>query len=734
MIVKHSASAKPFVGISVWQGKPRCLCTGQVLLPVVAFLCAMGLSAQHAAAQTSWILPNQTAEPLQANGGISWTLPSKPAYTRNAAGREVIDATDRPEVPLFAYGTTVTTGFPGVISKEPYVYADGRTVPAEALALDFIDPNGASAVLLAMDGIGFGYDASEVTRPAYDKILARDVGMVFGIAIDQEEYRNLYLAATSAFGLNVVGGDLNNDRVADRLKTGAAEAVWMPAQWGNDPAAGPGSIWRVDGRTGQIELFANIGLNGVANAGASLGDLTFDAGHDQLFVSDLETGLIHRLDLDGTDLEHFDHGTMARALAGLLPVADDPATRMDLTSPNFNAEDSATWGFAPLERRVGGMAVQAGRLYYAVADGPQIWSVGLLRDGAFDLTDVRWELDVVGDMPASEISDMVFDGAGAMVLAQRGNRRGDFSHQAFATSGQSAVLRYVYEDPIDPDTPSAWVSAPHVYAVGFAEQETNTTGGVDVGPGYDLTGSWDQYDCRGTLWSTGEKLRENAELSDNLELGGEALIDGIQAQPVSFGTDRNSPPWQSYFSDYDGLYPTKTSLGHIGDVEVLGCVGGVLRPAGGDDLFDDDDRLTGDDRGPDSGDDTATNDGDDPKCRRKGGCRPTQPPACLDAFVKPICNQKTGTYEAITLFTDKTGEIDSLKLTDTSGAMSPVPGEIAVDDILTLDLARLAKGQQAQLNVCGFNAKGRASGKPYDCCTVNLVFKRPNSACEKGAN
>lgn len=697
------------------------------LVGVLVCALAVGLPAQRAMAQASWLLPDVAAQPVEVNSGISWTLPAKPAYTRNAAGREVIGKTDRPVVPLFAYGTTVTTGFPGVLTKTPYTYADGRTVPAQAPAFDFIDPNGASAILLGTDGIGFGFDASELTRPAYDKVLARDVGMVFGIAIDQEAYRNLYLAATSAFGLNIVGGDQNFDRIADRLHAGQADAAWMPAQWGNDPLAGPGSVWKVDGRTGQISLFANIGLNGSQNAGPGLGDLAFDAAHNQMFVSDLETGLIHRLDLDGTDLDQFDHGQIARPLAGMPPVAFDPALRMDMTRPEFKVDDSATWGFAPNTRRVWGMAVNGARLYYAVAEGPQIWSVGLLRDGSFDVKDVRWELDVTGDMPAFEVSDMVFDGAGAMILAQRGNRTGDFSHKTFATSRQAAVLRYVFEDPIDITTPSAWVVVPHRYSVGFAADENNTTGGVDIGPAYDLTGRWDGYSCRGTLWSTGETLRENNDLRDNLQLGGEPLIDGIQAQPVSYGSAGNSPPWLSYFADYDGEYPAEARAGHLGDVEVLGCVGGVLRPAGGDGFNYDDGYTTADD-------DFATDVGNDPKCRRKGGCRPPPPPSCLDAFVKPVCNRKTGTYEAFTLFTDTTGQIDRLKLSDPSGAMSPVPSEIAVDDILTLDLARLAKGQPAQLDVCGFNAKGRASGAPYDCCTATLIFKRPNTACEKGAN
>ncbi len=696
-------------------------------------------SGQGTSAQQGWLLLDNAQPQVAANPAVGWTLPAKPVSTRNAAGREVLGQSARPSARLFAYGTVVTTGFSGVRAKEPYTYADGRTVPAEPVALDFIDPNGAAANLLAADGIGYGYNASEMTRPVYDKILARDVGQVFGIAIDESPYRNLYLTATSAFGLNLVGKDDNNDRVADRLLAGEKGAKWMPAQWGNAPSAGPGSIWKVDGATGQISLFANIALE-APNAGPGLGNIAFDRAHNQLFVSDLETGMVHRLDLDGRDLEQFDHGQTARPAANLPAVAFDASQRMDKTSARFDVEDTKTWGFADASRRVWGLAARGGRLYYAVAEGPQIWSVGLDREDGSFLDDARWELNVSDAYPGFEISDMVFDAAGALVLAQRGDRRGDFTYEEFTKTRRAAVLRYVYEYLDDPDTPSAWVSEPQRYAVGFAHQQDNTTGGVDVGPAYQDDGRWDDQTCGGTLWSTGESLRQNAELQKQLELGGEQLVDGIQAQPVWVDADNNTPPWQSYFADYDGAYPLKKRAGHIGDVEVLGCAGGsgYGAPIGG---YGGDLAETG---GDTSGDEFLDedyseywddwDDWDNPTCTRPGGCLPKPPKACVDSFVKPVCNTETGTYEMITLFTDTTGALDRLKLDDPSGALAPVPAEISIDDVLKLKLANLAAGQPAQLNVCGFNASQRDKGGPYDCCTVSLTITKPAAACEKEAN
>ena len=678
-------------------------------------------------AQEGWLLFENSPAKEMANALEGWSLPTKPAVTRNAAGREVVGKSDRPKVPLFAYGTVVTTGFTGVRAKVPYVYADGRTVPAPLVAMDFIDPNGAAANLLGVDGIGYDFNGSEFTRAAYDQILARDVGQVFGIAIDENPYRNLYLTATSAFGLNIVGKDENNDRVADRLLVGQKGAQWMPAQWGNSPQAGPGSIWKVDGATGQITLFANIALD-APNAGAGLGNIAFDRTHDQLFVSDLETGMIHRLDLDGRDLEQFDHGVTARSNAALSPVMFDPSDRMDISRGRFDVEDTDTWGFAEDERRVWGLTVRGGRLYYAISDGPQVWSVGLdQRDGSF-LADARWELDVSDAYPGFEISDMVFDGAGALVLAQRGDRRGDFTHEEFSKARRAAVLRYVYEFPADPDTPSAWVSEPARYAVGFAHKQNNTTGGVDVGPGYTKDGLWDDLNCGGTLWTTGESLRQNRELITQLELGGELQIDGIQAQPILLDADNNTPPWLTYFADYDGDYPVEPRVGHIGDVEILGCSGGggFGAPIGSYD--------EGGTNGEDTKDDDKDEDWTDPECTRPGGCFPIEPKACVDTFVKPVCNAKTGSYEMITLFTDQTGAIDRLKLADPTGALSPIPDDISVDDILTLNLGSLGAGQPTQLDLCGYNESQRASGQPYDCCTVNVTITAPEMACEKEAN
>ena len=169
--------------------------------------------------------------------------------------------------------------------------------------MQFINPNGASVTLVNIEAVGVGLDGSEIKRRPYSDISAREVGQVFGIAIDDRRRPNLYLTATSAFGLPIVGSDQNRDGVPDKLYSGRSDARFMSGLFGPNRDNGPGSIWKVDGKTGKVSLFASLKLDGVSNSGPGLGNITFHAPSQQLFVSDLDTGLIYRLDMRGNVLE-----------------------------------------------------------------------------------------------------------------------------------------------------------------------------------------------------------------------------------------------------------------------------------------------------------------------------------------------------------------------------------------------------------------------------------------------
>jgi hypothetical protein len=236
------------------------------------------------------------------------------------------------------------------------------------LDLTFIDVNGATLQMFDLTSLGGPADGQIANAPIKFKATAGEIGQVFGVALDGDSANatpNIYVTSTSLFGLQIVTAE------GDRLVKGEPGARWMPGQFGLDKGGTPGSVWKIDGATGIVSLFANITQDGKDNAGPGLGAIAYDPATKQFFVSDLETGLIHRLGLDGSDLGTFDHGTAGRAKAGLDPVAYDAASRMSIESPKFDIENPASWGFADKRRAVFAVAVQDQRLYYSTDDGPE---------------------------------------------------------------------------------------------------------------------------------------------------------------------------------------------------------------------------------------------------------------------------------------------------------------------------------------------------------------------------
>lgn len=468
----------------------------------------------------------------------------------------------QPPASILNQGSAVVTGFSGTTTPDP------RRIPRNKSAIDltFIDPDAAAARVFDVRAPGFAWDARNWQAPKTLEVPASAIGQVFGIALDDAAAPNIYLTATSAYGLQIVLPGADN--TLERVTRGQARAEWMKGQFGPAPQGGPGSIWKVDGRTGQVSLFANVTLNGAVNAAPGLGNITFDRAHQQLFVSDLSTGLIYRFDLTGRALSTYDHGATARPARSLPPVALDPARRVEITDARFDSENPDTWGFAAPERRVYALAINKdGRLYYSVWDGPQIWSVGIAPDGSLG-NDPRWELDVATPR-AFPVSDMVFSDQGAMILAQRGGIVSSYDYSVFARPSEARVLRYRLEQPDDLATPSRWVAQPDEYAIGFRGDFRNTNGGVDLGYGYTRDGRIDLGSCATTLWTTGESLRDNPTYAGRLRPGGPFIVHGLQASPADQVRDRNTPPFTAYFIDYDGRYNDARASGHIGSVRIM---------------------------------------------------------------------------------------------------------------------------------------------------------------------
>jgi hypothetical protein len=455
-------------------------------------------------------------------------------------------------------GNAAVTAFSG--SLPPIQIAPG----VDPNLKTFIDPNGPSLRVVDLQHMGGLPTAQLVGAPKPFTFSAAMVGQVFGVAVDDHSPPNIYAAATSAYGLPIVAP--GSDGRSQHVQVGAANATFMSGLWG--PQGGPGSIWKIDGMTGRVTLFANVTLGSRTNSGAALGGLAFDADSKSLFVADRETGFIHRFGTDGRELGRYEHGIAGRAAQGLPPVEWNARQRIDLTSSQFDSAQPETWHFATPKRRVFALAVYQHRLYYAVADGLQIWSVGVKDDGGFN-DDAVIELVVPPASGPTEISKITFDEQGRMFLAERAAPTGAFDFVALAVPTIGRVLRYSLVGTT-PNGRHIWREQPDEYAIGFPGDLRNSNGGVAIGYNYDRNGEIIHASCGGFMWSTGEDLRNSSDaaLDARLIQSGPLHVDGLQGNGT-WRIKRNSePPLESYFIDYIDEFQDEAARGHMGDIAI----------------------------------------------------------------------------------------------------------------------------------------------------------------------
>jgi hypothetical protein len=477
---------------------------------------------------------------------------------------------------ILAPGNAVVTGFSG--TKVPAAPPPG-TDPADLTEIDLTGP---AARIADLQSPGAPPQAQLIAAPKPFTASAAQIGQVFAVTLDDAATPNIYVAATSAYGLPIIapgpGGALM------RARQGSAAAQFMPGLFGPANAGGgPGSIWRIDGATGEVKLFANVALDGLANPGTGLGGLTFDAATHTLFVADRGTGMIHAFDLSGAERGRFDHGVDGRTAAGLPPTPYDAAGRLDISKEAFKTDDPATWGYAADTRRIFGLAVHAGRLYYALAD-EEVWSVAIGPNGSFG-SDARIELQVQPWDGQSEISKIAFDDQGGMLLAERPAPTGAYDFNALAQEGTGRVLHYQRVAPAaaaptgpgDQPQPAnaavpgqGWQPVADEYAIGFPRDLRNDNGGVAIGYGYTPSGTIDRAACGGFIWSTGEQLRvsQDQALAARLAAGGPAVVNGLQGNAIEALRPANVPPLATYFVDYDDQFVDPAARGHMGDIAI----------------------------------------------------------------------------------------------------------------------------------------------------------------------
>lgn len=428
--------------------------------------------------------------------------------------------------------------------------------------VSMIDPAGAVAVVIDVRSPNrTPQGAHWIDKPRRIAVTAAQVGQVFGVTLDGATPPNVYVAATSAFGLH---------RTRDN-------AQWMPGMWG--PGGGPGTIYKVDGQTGQPQVFANITLNGRPNSGAGLGNMAFDRWNQQLFVSNLETGMIHRIRLpDGSDLGYYDHGVQGRAnftdadikqRASLPPIPLNTTLQAriaDCPSGDFQWSPNC-WNLAPNGRRVWGLAVgrtaaDGGlRLYYSVASGPEfgqtdwsglgqkeqrhsVWSVKLGAGGAFDPSDVRREF-VLTDFfveqtdiaragfsrPVSDIAFPVCTDRPIMLIAERGGNRnlGLDAENPFATPHEARATRYeLHQDGVWRPVGRYDIGSYSRLAEGSPRLLANCAGGIAFGYGYSANWTLDRGQPDQSVWITGDAL---CSPNGQCNAPGVAATPGQQAAP-----------------------------------------------------------------------------------------------------------------------------------------------------------------------------------------------------------
>jgi len=458
---------------------------------------------------------------------------------------------------LLQPGDIAASGFSGV-----KLQVEGLPPGVDPLSKTVIDPDGVTLRIYNGGPVQGPLDGQQLAPPLRTEFTAKDIGHVFGLAFDtlpadERGTPGLYAAATSAFGLYIVGPDSDGDGQPDRLMKGAPGARFMEGLFGPAPGGGAGAIWKIDSVTGAVSLYAEL----VNNGGPGIGGLAFDGLSRSLYVSDLDTGLIHQLKGSGSGagLAEFDHGLQGRPLAGKDGVADD-GLRLDITSPSFDTANPATWGLTQAARRIDGMAVQGRRLYYTVAEGPEVWSVGLADDGSF-LGDARIEVSVTAS-EAGIISGIAFDNKGAMVLAMRDAVQNTGDYSALTGASPTDIIRYAPESPDDPQTASSWHFDTLTYPVGQSPERRDGSGGIALQYAYKPDGGLDLTACGGTLIASGDIL------------GPERTAHGLQIGDVSRFQSTAGATVPTAFIALDPAQDAAGARGHAGGIAVLSqCVG-----------------------------------------------------------------------------------------------------------------------------------------------------------------
>lgn len=204
-----------------------------------------------------------------------------------------------------------------------------------------------------------------------------------------------------------------------------------------DRMAGQAASGRWTVPPARSRYFAEVTLDGVENPGPGLGNLAFDPLHRQV----LRLRPRHRHDPS--------RSTRRARISTLRPRhrrprrrgaargRRDPAVACPTPAQRLRRRGPRQLGLRGGRPQVWGVAVHQGRLYYAVVDDSQIWSVGIAaEDGGF-AEDPRWNsTSPSGRGSCRSACYRLRHGSGAMLLAQRGAIT-TWDYAGFADTGES---------------------------------------------------------------------------------------------------------------------------------------------------------------------------------------------------------------------------------------------------------------------------------------------------------
>ena len=681
-------------------------------------------------------------------------------------------------------GDAVMTKFSGVVAPKANEKFPKRIKLPKGLKFSqyndelMIDVNAPSLIVKSLQSSKEHiWDASVLQHELKLSIKAKDIGQVFGIAIDDAKVPNIYATATSFYGLNIVTNDIPNklrinkkpfitgdvDTRPERQVRGRKEAYWMAGQFGKGGT--PGTVWKINSKSGKVTKLIDIKLDGKSNSGPALGNIAYDRAHKQLFVSDLDTGMIHRVSLNGQDLGHYDHGIEAREVYGLKPIVLNPFDRADIKSRNFDSTNRKTWGYARAGRLVYGLAVAKSRLFYAVYNGKdapsEIWSVALDKKGNFVKKSSRFELRLGGLKANMPVTDIAVTNDGKMFLAQRALNVGSYSMQNFLNSVDAQVVVYHLKKPQDGRL-NRWYQEPQEYSIGLEAPYRKARGGVAIGYGYDIDGNIDYTKCGQSIWASGENVRKSAELSS---IFGED-VNGAIGMPVALNSV-NRPPLYSLYNSVG--FNSYISQGEVGDIEIFakacsckcsdvdyGEVNDVQAPVG-----DNGESIAPASEGKIYSPPSGGGGGGNPTGTGNptGGGKPTGSggitvgiPDLIDCNTFPnlaICkdDEQHGEPKKVCMlvktsppgpFEQEDGSwqlplydieslngmnIDSMKITVESGASGISNGEVFAVGIPLPEIAGAVPGRDVVLNLCGFDSTQVTPGKPYECCNTKIKIQ-----------